>query len=318
MTVATAYFRNYELPWTPGAEGEERFRRILRNAFIAYVVLAVVVPFLPVPELPRAARPEIPDRVVQLIVNAPKPPPPPPVVEPKPEQPKPEPKVERIEPKPVVVPQVRVEQKPEDRRQQARERAAKAGIVALADELADLRDQSIVNDLAGARADASAVGAATRVERSLLTARVGQGSGGINTAAMSRNTGGGSLRGRDTTKVESAVSAAAQGADEPARTGDGRAARSREEIEMVFDQNKGAIFALYNRALRTNPALQGKLVLRLTIEPSGDVSACEVVSSELNDAELERKLVARVKMFRFLEKDVPAVTTTKPIDFFPA
>jgi outer membrane biosynthesis protein TonB len=317
MTVATAYFRNYDLPWTPGTEGEERFRRILRNAFIAYAVAAVVVPFLPVPELPRAARPDIPERVVQLIVNAPKPPPPP-VVEPKPEIPKPEPKVERVEPKPVVVPQVRVEQKPEDRRQQARERATKAGIVALADELADLRDQTVVSELAGARADASAVGVATRVERSLLTAKVGQGSGGIDTAALSRNTGGGSLRGRATTKVESAVAAAAQGADEPARTGDGRAARSREEIEMVFDQNKGAIFALYNRALRTNPALQGKLVLRLTIEPSGEVSACEVVSSDLNDEELERKLAGRVKMFRFLAKDVPAVTTTKPIDFFPA
>jgi TonB family protein len=87
---------------------------------------------------------------------------------------------------------------------------------------------------------------------------------------------------------------------------------------MVFDQNKSAIFALYNRALRANPALQGKLVLRLTIEGSGEVSACEVVSSELADGELERKLVARVKMFRFLAKDVPAVTTTKPIDFFPA
>lgn len=318
MTAATAFFRNYELPWTPASEGEERFRRILRNAFIAYAAAAVVVPFLPVPELPRAARPEIPDRVVQLIVAAPKPVPPKPVVEPQPVIPKPEPKIERREPQPVVVPRARAGQQPEDRRQQARERASRAGIVALADELADLRDQSVVSDLAGARADAGTVGAAARVERSVVTARVGQGSGGIETAALSRATGGGSLRTRDTTKVASTVAAAAAGADEPVRTSDGRAARSREEIEMVFDQNKGAIFALYNRALRTTPGLQGKLVLRLTIEPSGDVSACEVVSSELNDAELERKLVARVKMFRFASKDVAAVTTTKPIDFFPA
>ncbi|MCL4792203.1 MAG: energy transducer TonB, partial [Gammaproteobacteria bacterium] len=84
------------------------------------------------------------------------------------------------------------------------------------------------------------------------------------------------------------------------------------------DQNKGAIYALYNRALRENPALQGKLVLKLTIEASGEVSQVEVVSSELEDQELERKLVQRIRMFRFLEKDVPPVTTTKPIDFFPA
>lgn len=86
----------------------------------------------------------------------------------------------------------------------------------------------------------------------------------------------------------------------------------------MFDRNKGAIFALYNRALRKDPSLEGKLVLRLTIAPSGQVTMCEVISSELNDEELERKLVQRVKLFRFEAKDVEAITTTKPIDFFPA
>jgi len=59
-------------------------------------------------------------------------------------------------------------------------------------------------------------------------------------------------------------------------------------------------------------------VLRLTIAPSGAVTACEIVSSDLGDDELERKLVQRVRLFRFDAKDVEAVTTTKPIDFFPA
>ncbi len=61
---------------------------------------------------------------------------------------------------------------------------------------------------------------------------------------------------------------------------------------------------LYNRALRQNPALQGKLVLKLTIEPDGRVSACEVVSSELGDKELEQKLVQRVLLFQFEKRDV--------------
>ena len=96
------------------------------------------------------------------------------------------------------------------------------------------------------------------------------------------------------------------------------ASRSREEIELVFDRNKSAIYALYSRALRSNPQLQGKLVLELTIAPDGRVTDCRVVSSELGDEELERKLVARVKMVRFEDRDVATVTTTKPIDFFPA
>ena len=104
------------------------------------------------------------------------------------------------------------------------------------------------------------------------------------------------------------------------RTGDSNlGSRSREEIERVFDTNKGAIYTLYNRALRENPALQGKVVLRLTISPDGRVTFCEVVSSELNDPELEKGLVQRVLQFQFEARDdVEAITTTKPIDFFPA
>jgi len=97
-----------------------------------------------------------------------------------------------------------------------------------------------------------------------------------------------------------------------------RASRSQEEIELVFDRNKAAIYALYNRALRDNPALRGKVVIQLTIAPSGQVTDCRIVSSELGDSELERKLVARIRMFRFEDKDVAPVTTTKPIEFFPA
>ena len=124
---------------------------------------------------------------------------------------------------------------------------------------------------------------------------------------------------RSVTEVESPVEAVAASTGGARRTGESnKASRSREEIELVFDKNKGAIFALYNRALRMDPTLEGKLVLRLTIAPSGEVTACEVVSSELGDPELERKLVQRVLLFRFDAKDVEPVTTTKPIDFFPA
>ena len=87
---------------------------------------------------------------------------------------------------------------------------------------------------------------------------------------------------------------------------------------MIFDRNKGAIYSIYTRALRDKPDLRGKLVLELTISPDGAITRCEVVSSELGDSELERKLVARIKQFRFEAKDVGSITVTKPIDFFPA
>lgn len=309
MSVHVQY-RLYDLPWTAGAEVEQRFRRILRNAFIVYALVALLMPFLPLVKPAHVQAPEIPERVVQLIVEQPKPPPPPPPV---PEQPRPEPQVAKVEPKPVLRQPV-----PVDRREEARRKAQSSGLLALQKDLADLRDTDVTAKLSATRQLGAVAGDAPRVERSLITARAGQGSGGINTAALSRNTGGGALAGRDTTRVTSNLAGMAAAADTAPRGASGKPSRSREEIEMVFDQNKGAIHALYSRALRRDPSLQGKLVLRLTIEPSGAVSACEVVSSEIEDAELLQKLVARVKMFRFLDKDVATVTTTKPIDFFPA
>ena len=120
--------------------------------------------------------------------------------------------------------------------------------------------------------------------------------------------------------VENPVEGFAEAGGAAQRSGESdKASRSREEIERVFDANKGRIFTLYNRALRENPALQGKVVLRLTIAADGRVTFCEIVSSELNDPELERGLVQRVLQFQFEARDdVEPITTTKPIDFFPA
>src|SRR5258707_9298 len=100
--------------------------------------------------------------------------------------------------------------------------------------------------------------------------------------------------------------------------GSGKASRSADEIALVFTKNKGAIDAMYARALRDSPALQGKVVLELTISPSGDITAARIVSSELNDKEFESKLLARIRLFKFEATEVATLTATKPIDFFPA
>ena len=74
---------------------------------------------------------------------------------------------------------------------------------------------------------------------------------------------------------------------------------------------------MYSRALRDKPELMGKLVLEVTVAPSGDVTDCRVISSELGDAELERKIVARVRLFKFEARDVAVFVARKAIEFFP-
>ncbi|MBT8077131.1 MAG: AgmX/PglI C-terminal domain-containing protein, partial [Gammaproteobacteria bacterium] len=282
--------------------------------------LGILWPFLPTPEVDPNDVQEVPQRFAKLLLEQ-KPPPPPP---PKPKEPEPEPDVpNETEPEKVVEnepePQPEPEPPPIDEVQVAREQA-QAALMPFAEDLAQLADNNVVDQIAEDRPLTSSVGESTRNERSMITSKVGASSGGINTASMSRNTGGTGLVARATTEVASPVAGIGQSAAGGARrTGSsGKASRSREEIELVFDKNKGAIFALYNRALRQDPTLEGKLVLRLTIAPTGEVTFCEVVSSELENTDMERKLVQRVLLFRFEARDVEAITTTKPIDFFPA
>jgi TonB family protein len=307
MTLAP-YYRIYELPWSPSEEVEQRFRKVLRNALIVFAILALIITFLPTPERDLASAPDIPDRIVKLVIEkkAPPPPPPPPKVEEK----KPEPL--KVEPQP--------QPKPQPKPQEAREKAQQSGLLKLQDQLADLRDNAVLDKAATTKNLTGKVGESTRSERSLITSKLGGGSGGINTASLSRGYGGGagSLNGHETTQVTSSLATGLAASDNVQRGASGKASRSEEEIAMVFDRNKGAIFSIYTRALRDKPDLQGKLVLELTIAPDGSITRCDVVSSELNDPELERKLVARVKMFRFEARDVGTITVTKPIDFFPA
>jgi TonB family protein len=302
------FYRHYELPWEVDQEEQDRFRKILRVGLILLVLFSVLFALLPTPK--RQANEEVvPQRLARVMIEQqPKPPPPPPPI----------PEVEQ-KPKPVEKP-IPVPRPPVNPADQARRKAQKSGLLQFQDELADLREKMDV-DVGQTKNLTGAVGADSHAERSLLTSKVGASSGGITTANSSRGfgAGAGSLTGHETTTVSSAIAHSGLDNRGPTRTGSsGKAARSREEIELVFDKNKGAIYSLYGRALRDRPELQGKIVLEFTISPGGDVTMCRVVSSELNDPELESKIVARVRLFHFEPKDVETITTTKPIDFFPA
>jgi periplasmic protein TonB len=304
--VLAPFYRSYDLPWEGDPAASGRFRRFALIGLLVFVLGGVIIPMLSLPKPKETAAQAVPERLARLMVEEkPKPPPPPPPLV-KPELPKPE-------TKPIPVPQ------PVDRVAEARKKAEQS-LNTVRDELEDLR-RDLAQELPSPTKNLTgAVGAESKAERSLIASKAGSGSTGVQSSNSSRGfgSGAGSLTGHSTTSVSSRVGAIGSEA-RASRTGSsGKAARSQEEVELVFDRNKGAIYALYSRALRDRPELQGKMVLEFTIAPSGEVTACRVVSSELNDPELERKIVARVKLIRFEAKDVATMTTTKPIEFFPA
>jgi TonB family protein len=312
--MSATYYRVYDLPWTPSDDEQRRIRRVLGAVLGLFIGFGIVIPLLPDKPRTPAMAPAVPERIVEFILQQPKPKPLPKPVEVPPPEPVDVPKIETRVERPVPVPVVQPEPKPDPRK-----KAAASGLLAMSDQLAELRDLDVKSNV-DARSLNAGAGERTRVDRSILTAKVGAGSGGIAVGEVSKGFGGGStgLKGHATAKVSSATTESGA-APEAQRSGkSAKAARTREEIELVFDKNKSAIYSLYSRALRENPALQGKVVLEVTIAPTGEVTECRVISSELGDPELERKLVARVKMFRFEDRDVAGMTTTKPIDFFPA
>jgi protein TonB len=304
--VLAPYYRRFELPWEGDPEASRRFRLLATWGLALFFVFAVITHFVKFPEPERTVT-AVPDRLARLMVQErprpPPPPPPPPVEEPRPDEP---------QPKPEPVPQP-----PEQRQEQARRRA-EAQLANVRDELASIRESLSDQPVQSRSLTTGTVGAESRAERSLITSRAGTGSAGVASSSASRGfgAGAGALSGHTTGTVESTVASASANAS-VSRGSSGKPGRGAEEIEQEFDRNKGAIYGLYIRALREQADLQGKVVLEFTIAPEGAVTACRVVSSELNNPELEGRICARVRGFRFPARDVAAVTTTKPIDFFP-
>lgn len=314
------------LPWSALADEEQRFRRITLVTMVLALLFGIIIPLLELPEKERFQRQILPPRLAQLILEQKQKPPPPKPKElkiPEKKQPKPEKKPEtkkKPEPKPVKAPAKKVAKQPIDRSTEARKKAASSGLLAFADDLADLRDDPGITSVQSVQTLTKSGNKAVTTQRAIISSGVSQGSGGINTAKLSRDTGGQGLSGRQITQVKSsAVSGNGGNGQSAARKAKNhKGHRTREEIQLVFDQNKGAVYALYNRALRKNPTLRGKVVLELTIAPSGKVKACKILSSELNDKKLERKLVSRIKMFKFSSKDVDVAVVSYPIDFLPS
>lgn len=211
----------------------------------------------------------------------------------------------------------------------AREVAKRSGVLAFADQLSDLRNKGDalssdslgpnVLSSKGAASNAGSASGGAGESAALAAASSGSsGIGGAGTAGVSRTQSGQGLGKRRTTNVASPVgfgrdaSKAGQGGTS-AKTG-----RSLEEIQLPFDRAQGSFYAMYIRALRENPGLSGKVVLSVTIAPSGKVTDASIVSSELGDPELERKILARVMLLDFGPKDVPTFTYPNyPIRFQP-
>jgi TonB family protein len=346
MAAATLSYHTAVLPWSVSAEDERRFRRILSIVLLLCLIFGLVMPWLPRPPADREAEQALPQRYAKLLLeNKPLPP----VVLPKPEVlPNPsEVKAEKPAKEEVKkpVPEARKpepDKAPGEKLAAARKKASGVGLLAMKDELADLRgapaavqlNEHIKQGPGVGTGSGPGVGAGLEAGlpvRAMITSNSTRGSGGINTAGYSRDTGGGGLAGRATTMVEGVAgggggggagggaggNGARQGGSVQRDSGSNKASRSIEDIRLVLERVKPSLYTIYNRALRDDPSLKGTVVLRFKIAPSGEVLNVQIVSSELNNPELEHKLLLRFQQIDFGAKDVSVMETNWPLDFTP-
>lgn len=354
---------NPKLPWSSSYAEDSRFRKILTALLVIYIVFALIIALLKLPPVVHPEPKDLPPQLANVIlqkVELPKP-----VVAPKPieaekpaEKPKPiERAQEKPKPKPVrpvtepVPPSTRTsapragaeggKEAPIELMQQARAKAAKSGVLQFKDDLAEMRESVDVSKVTRSNLT-RATGTAEKTERSIIAGKATGGSGGINTAALSTDTGGSALSGRETTRIDSAggglgglsAEAGGRGRGEGSGIGSGTGkgsgkkgdlvsgsdvggGRSDEAIRRVMDQQKGGIFAIYNRALRQDPTLQGKFVFEMVIEPDGEVSDVKLVSSELRDNDLVTKILARIRLINFGSANVLRTRVNYSLDFLP-
>jgi len=310
------------LPWSDQHHDLIRLRAVMLITLCLTALAGYLVPRWQLPPLDRSIYVKIPERIAKLILKKAQPPPPKPVAEKRPEEEIKEP--EKIKDEPAA---------DKEKIKIARKVAEKTGLLAFKTDFADIIDaasdmkmgaQAVIINKSSALTSSAQNGDSGRYSggRSLLTSQLTLSTGGPSTASVNRKkiSADNNLKKVVFSHVESKIdkTLSSDPQSKQAKRDSVKPTRSDEEIQIVFDRYKEALYRIYNRELRKKPLLKGQLVLRLTIEASGKVSKCFIDSSNLNAPTLEKKIVARVLKFIFDKKPgADSMTILYPIDFLP-
>jgi outer membrane biosynthesis protein TonB len=326
------------LPWSSSELENKRFKVITVVVLFITLAFAAVVKWQELPERARADKEKVPAQLTRLMTpRKVEPPKPKPIPEPKtlpvpqPEAPKVE-KPKPVPPKPVEpkkTPKKEVEKAPPksvkikvptqaEITEQAKNKAKQSGLLAFQDDLASMRDNTSLSNLADTNTIKGA-GASDQTQRKFIGKKVAGNSGGVDTSNLTTNIGSrGELAGRKNTEYVAPSEGLASLAAKQLETQDSiLGSRQTESIRKVLDANKGAIYAIYRKALRSDPSLQGKVTVKLSIDPNGGVSNVELLFSELDSITVENKLLRRIKLINFGKQNVTTTLLDYSFNFLP-
>jgi len=311
----------YQL-FTP-SDQDKRFTRILLIILTLYVVIAIVVPLLTQPEVQRAVKEQLPIHLAKIMIKEKKLPPP-----------------EKIKPEVIaeIVPEVpndAKEKEPEEkkekaeqpknipepkRRELAKKKAQSSGLAAMKDELFAMRAVLVPQVSQNKRLNQDKT-TEVKIKRKLLSATANQQVSSLQAETLSQSVVSDEISSHHTQQIrlsEEEVIATTDVLVNDAITAGAGGQRSEMSIRRTLEAHKSRLYARYNRALRKDPFLQGKILFEIEIQPSGEISRVEIKSTELNNRALERQLLVILRAIRFADENVDAMTTIWAIDFLPS
>lgn len=308
----TALIYVSHLPWDTPKGDKRRFGTLVVLALLVFVLTVIGVELAPEPEKPRPDDNLIPERVATWVV---------PEVEEEEiieEEPVEEPEQEVAEAEPVPEAEPKPEPEPTPSREEVAEQRVREETRVLDESLSSLDDLMPAAPAQLRRNSQDANQPRRNDER--LQARQQQGSGGVTSgtasAAGRADEQSRELAQTQTRQAESQIAQAQAPKPKPkaqAATG----SRSETDIRRVFDRYSGRFNSAYQRALRDNPALQGEVIIALTVAPDGSVSDASIHGSTLDDDTLERRILLIVRAMDFGAANVGSWNGRYPINFFP-
>jgi len=96
------------------------------------------------------------------------------------------------------------------------------------------------------------------------------------------------------------------------------AKRDSDVINSVVASHKTSIRMSYEKYLKRDPSLSGKITVRFTISASGSVTMVKVIENTTGNTELENEIIRKIKMWQFEPIAEGDVTVSYPFVFMTA
>ena len=92
---------------------------------------------------------------------------------------------------------------------------------------------------------------------------------------------------------------------------------AKSELRKVFNVHAGAMRKCYERQLKRNPRLEGKVRLEIVIRSSGQVGSAKVNGISLDNRQVNDCMVRQARTMKFPKPDGGAARVTMPYTFTP-